>query len=82
MPTAVYDSSLVTHYKVARTLYAYNKSRNATTSQGPVLPEQAAPVQNGIVINRRLGAGQIVRDGAVLFGGCACASNTAPTGGM
>ena len=75
MPTSVYDSSLVTQYKVSRTLYAYNKNRST-------LPEQAAPVQNGVVINRKLGGGEIVRDGAVLFGGCACATNTAPTGGM
>lgn len=80
MPTAVYDSSLVTQYKVSRTLYAYNKSR--VIGQSPVLPEQAAPVQNGVVINRGLGGGQIVRDGAVLFGGCACTTNDAPTGGM
>jgi hypothetical protein len=78
MPTAVYDSSLVTHYKVARTLYAFKKGRAANT----VIPEQGGDVSQETVLQRTQGAGQIYRDGKGLFGGCACSTNTLPTGGM
>jgi hypothetical protein len=71
MPTTVYDASLVTHYRVARTLYGYKAAGGQ--------PEQTKEVSAEVVLQRTQGQSQVVRDQAALFNGCAC---TSPAGGM
>ena len=74
MPTTVYDASLVTHYRVARTLYGYKAAGGR--------PEQTSEVSADVVLQRTQGAGQVVRDQTALFNGCACSASTLPAGGM
>lgn len=74
MSTSVYDASLVTKYKVARTLYGFNKARS------PLIPEQTKIVSVDTVLDRTIGASAVYRNGTVLFGSCACSENEAPPG--
>ena len=67
MPTAIYDSSLLTHRKRAKALYAYNaalEAARATGTYATVRTEQPT-LQSGEVITTRK------------QGGCFCANDAA-----
>ena len=74
MPTTVYDASLVTNYRVARTLYGYKAAGGR--------PEQTSEVSAEVVLKRTQGASQVIRDQTALYNGCACSTNTLPSGGI
>ena len=73
MSTRNYDYSMLTQFRQARALYAYNKSLNAAVIAGTsVRREQPSMQMNGVYVQRVVGGPtQIVSQG-IVEQGCAC----------
>ena len=67
MPTAVFDSSLVTFRARAKALYAYNNANQAAVVAGTSVRREQPTLQSGEVVTTRK------------QGGCFCAQDAAGT---
>lgn len=73
MSTRSYDSSMLTQFRQARTLYAYKSSRDTAVQAGTsVRPNQGGGLYNDVRIQTNLGGPTQIVSQFYAEGGCSC----------